>query len=130
MVARIFNYSFQSIPEGEFRCLMEMVASTVIVFIVTFIIVLIVNVLITCLFVRHQKQKFLEQLQSISEAIPEGKRFVRPRLTEEQGRQSQVEQQANNVRPSVYATVPYYNTVRSTAKNHISVQMESNPAYS
>ena len=89
-----------------------MVASTVIVFIVTLIIILIANVLITYLFIRHQKKKFVEQLQAIGEAIPEGKRFVKPQVKQTQGRQNQIEQFANNVKIPANASLPYYNIVR------------------
>ena len=126
MHKRFLIFSLFTISE-ESHCVLEMVTSTVTVFTITFISILIANILITCLFVRHQKKKFIEQLQAINEAIPEGKRYVKPQVMDKQGKQSQIAQYANNVRLPANASLPYYNIVRPN--NQTSVHLERNPAY-
>ena len=114
----------------EFHCVLEMITSTLIVFIITLIIILIANVLISYLFVRHQKKKFMEQLQAISEAIPEGKGFTKPKEKQSQGKNNQIEQHANNARFPANASLPYYSTVRPNSQTHVrNVHLETNPAY-
>ena len=109
--------------------MLEMVASTVIVFIITFIVILIAIVLICYLFLRRQK-KFTEQLQAIGEAIPEGKRFVKPQVKQTQSEQNPIEQRTIYERIPANASLPYYSIVRPSSPTHAhNVHLETNPAY-
>ena len=110
--------------------MLEIVVSTVIVSIITSILILIAHVLITYLFIRHQNKKFIEQLQAIGEAIPEGERSVKPQVQPTQGEQNQTEQFANNVKIPANASLLYYDIVRPNNQTQTrNIHLESNPAY-